>query len=186
MAPKSERTNALIVKSLEELLKTTPFEKITVFNICNNIGINASTFYRYFSDKYEVMYIIFSQMIDYLFDNTNSIHDGITKTINFINENQSFIHHISPRYQDKPDLYPEFRKMIQHIAIKKINQASANHSQFAQSIQTSSDPEMVMSFLTSGILNVIRYFDDKSNNISADELTAFLNPFIKTLTKMSK
>lgn len=181
---KSKRTQALIVGSLTDLLKTTPFEKITVFNICDNIDINASTFYRYFSDKYEVMYVIFAQIFDKLFDDTTSVRLGITKAITFVDEHRSFIHHISPRYQDKPDLYPEFRKMIQQIALKKIN--TSEHSKFAQNIKTSDDPELALSFLTSGILGVIRYFDDKDNQMSVDELTIFLDPFFDTLAKMTK
>ena len=52
MSTNEETTNALLAKSLKELLKTTNFEKITIKEITNNAGLIRPTFYNHFSDKY--------------------------------------------------------------------------------------------------------------------------------------
>lgn len=40
--------------ALMELLKTTPFEKITVIEICEKAMINKVTFYKHYADKYDL------------------------------------------------------------------------------------------------------------------------------------
>lgn len=51
-----------VVKTLESIdnallanLKTTPFNKLTVDAICKSARINRTTFYKHYSDKYELM-----------------------------------------------------------------------------------------------------------------------------------
>ena len=39
--------------ALMELLKSTPFEKIAVIDICNKAMINKVTFYKHYADKYD-------------------------------------------------------------------------------------------------------------------------------------
>lgn len=45
-----DNTNALLL-----LLEKNRFEKITVAQIIEEAGINRSTFYQHFSDKYEIV-----------------------------------------------------------------------------------------------------------------------------------
>lgn len=59
-----------VVKTLEnidnallELLKTTPFGKITVDAICKRARINRTTFYKHYGDKYELMDSYMSRML---------------------------------------------------------------------------------------------------------------------------
>ncbi|MDD4321420.1 MAG: TetR/AcrR family transcriptional regulator C-terminal domain-containing protein [Acidaminococcaceae bacterium] len=59
MSTNEETTNALLAKSLKELLKTTNFEKITIKEITNNAGLIRPTFYNHFSDKYALLEWIF-------------------------------------------------------------------------------------------------------------------------------
>ena len=40
--------------ALMELLKSTPFEKIAVIDICNKAMINKVTFYKHYADKYDL------------------------------------------------------------------------------------------------------------------------------------
>lgn len=40
--------------ALMELLKTTPFEKITVVEICDKAMLNKVTFYKHYADKYDL------------------------------------------------------------------------------------------------------------------------------------
>jgi len=53
-----------IASTLEKLLETKSFEKITVQNIVDESGISKSTFYRHFSDKYDVMLYEFSSKLN--------------------------------------------------------------------------------------------------------------------------
>lgn len=50
-----------IADAMEDLLKTVPFDKVTVASICNRSGISRPTFYHYFKDKYDVVQWRWSQ-----------------------------------------------------------------------------------------------------------------------------
>jgi len=45
------RTRKLLARSLFELLETTPFDKITVVDICDNAMVHRATFYNHFESK---------------------------------------------------------------------------------------------------------------------------------------
>ena len=49
-----ERTRREIVDSLVELTETTPFDKVTVAQVCERAQLSRQTFYQYFRDKYDV------------------------------------------------------------------------------------------------------------------------------------
>jgi hypothetical protein len=44
-----------IFTAVDSLLDDCPFEKITITMICKKLGITRPTFYRYFSNKYEIL-----------------------------------------------------------------------------------------------------------------------------------
>ena len=50
-----QRTDKAIKQALITLLKTTPFEKITVQDILDETPVTRSTFYKHFHDKYEIV-----------------------------------------------------------------------------------------------------------------------------------
>lgn len=54
---------ALLQRSLLEMLETVPFEKITVINLCEHAGLSRKTFYRLFTDKTDVLYALVDQTI---------------------------------------------------------------------------------------------------------------------------
>lgn len=56
---KRELTKQLIAESVKELMKVTPFERLTIKQITDKAGLIRPAFYRYFVDKYEVLEWIF-------------------------------------------------------------------------------------------------------------------------------
>lgn len=48
-------TPAAIALETKELLRKRPIDKISVTTICDHVGIDRKTFYRYFKDKYDVV-----------------------------------------------------------------------------------------------------------------------------------
>lgn len=51
----TKRTYILLQRSLFQLLTVTPFEKITLTQLCDDAMIPRSTFYRYFEDKHDLL-----------------------------------------------------------------------------------------------------------------------------------
>lgn len=52
----TRRTYLLLSQSLFKLLEETPFEKISLTQLCEHSMVPRSTFYRYFEDKYDLLY----------------------------------------------------------------------------------------------------------------------------------
>ena len=58
------RTKEYILDVFNEMLKTTPMQKITVEGICSRAQIAKSTFYKYYLDKYDIMNYNYKLIID--------------------------------------------------------------------------------------------------------------------------
>lgn len=51
----NKKAKARIISSMVELLKTTPYDKLTINAICRNASITRQTFYLYYKSKDEVI-----------------------------------------------------------------------------------------------------------------------------------
>jgi len=82
-----------LAESLKELLKSTPFKKITVKDIVDNCEVTRTTFYRHFKDKYELMNWIYFHKIQGFLDQNPQISkwkDLLYLVTAFLYENQTF------------------------------------------------------------------------------------------------
>ena len=48
-------TKSMIIRSMLKLVRRKKFSSITISDICEMAGINRRTFYRYYSDKYDLL-----------------------------------------------------------------------------------------------------------------------------------
>lgn len=55
----SNITKKALAESLKEIMKSVPFEKITVAQICEKCDMNRKSFYYHFKDKYDLVNWIF-------------------------------------------------------------------------------------------------------------------------------
>ncbi len=58
------RTHFLLRAGLFSLLQEIPFEKITTTELCSRSMVPRSTFYRYFDDKYDLLYFCMRSFLD--------------------------------------------------------------------------------------------------------------------------
>jgi Transcriptional regulator len=119
MSQVTKRTEKSIITAMISLLQKKPFEKITVGDICDEALINHSTFYRYFNDKYSLLHSVFSYLLDDLLNNTSNAKTIVSQIADFMEKNAKFMHHISPQYQTKANLYPEFRSIYGILSKQK-------------------------------------------------------------------
>ena len=62
-----ERTRLTILHAFDRLVERVGFSKITVSMLVKEAGVSRATFYRYFTDKYDVMNYNYKQMVDTAF-----------------------------------------------------------------------------------------------------------------------
>ena len=53
--PRSNQTKQLLAQSLQELMATTPLERISVNDIVDHANVGRNTFYYHFEDKYDLV-----------------------------------------------------------------------------------------------------------------------------------
>jgi len=177
MSQVTQRTETSIITAMVSLLQKKPFEKITVGNICDEALINHSTFYRYFNDKYALLHAVFSYLLDDLLNNTSNAKTIVYQIADFMEKNSKFMHHISPQYQTKANLYPEFRSILQDIVKVKSKDPESQQDPLIQIIVNSDAPELMISFIVGGLLGLVEYLEDNDFNVSHDKFIEFTGNF---------
>lgn len=75
-SPQFQRTNKAIIQAMINLLKTKPFEKITVQDILDETPVTRATFYAHFQDKYEIAERMLAQFFELKESVKKNAHTG--------------------------------------------------------------------------------------------------------------
>lgn len=60
---KKTRTRNAIIEAFQYLMTTMPFDKIRIQNIADIAEVNRHSFYNHFTDKYDLLYQVVTQML---------------------------------------------------------------------------------------------------------------------------
>ena len=163
------------------LLHDYHFDEITVQKICDIAEINRSTFYRYFQDKYELLYtlpdFIAQQIIakgDTSADITTS--ESFEDFIDYICNNKKIFKHllVSSRQADV------FRSLTNVSREMMLNNSTRKRNPLAQKIRESKHPEIVADFYSSGVIEVLRRWVENDYNYTVEEVFVTLNNVLET------
>ena len=112
----SDKTKAKIALALNELMKTTSFEKITVSDITNQCKIHRQTFYYHFQDKYELLdWIIYNDILNPLVTDLtiDNVFGKIYDLFETMSKNKSFYQNAIKINSD------DFSKCLNRVAYDK-------------------------------------------------------------------
>ena len=91
----TRRTYLLLSQALFSLLEENPFEKITLTQLCDASRVPRSTFYRYFEDKYDLLYYCLQTFFetvrldrDIMYLKDGKGHAFVDKLISVIDQNK--------------------------------------------------------------------------------------------------
>ena len=73
MTRHQEERKQAFAASLTNLLRKEAIEKITVDQICEEANVHRSTFYRYFTDKYDLLEYVFKNIFVAQVDRSNVV-----------------------------------------------------------------------------------------------------------------
>lgn len=112
--PQFLRTDKAIKQALITLLKSKPFEKITVQDILDETPVTRSTFYKHFHDKYEIV----ERMQDEFFDSQLELSVAVHQTskefppslINLSKQNNELMEALLKVHTEKVDLRDSLAK----------------------------------------------------------------------------
>ncbi|EOR28221.1 transcriptional regulator [Clostridium sartagoforme AAU1] len=88
-------TKKILENKLIELLKEKRIEQISISKLCENAGINRSTFYKHYMNQYDLLNNIEKKVLDKMIDYLDMfIENNNTKTLElmliYIQENKIF------------------------------------------------------------------------------------------------
>ena len=164
-------TKELIMNSFKELAKTKSIDELTVREISYNCGITPQTFYKYYSDKFDLVFSGYRERVDMIF---NEYKDGeitwkevISLYIVGFRENSKFIIDAFNKmkgqdsYIDRTTAY--IVKNIKSCLMKKKNIDKIPE-----------EYDYIIGFYAGGITYAIRKWLESGMTITEDEFTDYL------------
>lgn len=171
------RTRVLLSKALFELLETTPFEKISVMDICEKAMVHRATFYNHFTDKEDLLEYSIDEIKESLFNATikNETYNTskemymslISKVIDFVDENRKqflLILNINSFEKITGLLLTTIKRSIRYLTSK-------NQYKETYTLPTN----VVIDFLSGGITNLGLNWLQASNPCSKEELLGYFD-----------
>lgn len=93
-----DRTKRDVLRALIELSNKTPFEKISVTEICKKAHLSRQTFYQHFRDKYDVAYYLSQVVVEDNFQQLGKSvgwHTAYLRTFKRMEEYSGALKHLS-------------------------------------------------------------------------------------------
>jgi probable dihydroxyacetone kinase regulator len=169
MENKRDLTKELLAGCFKELMLTTPFDKITIKMITDRAGLIRPTFYKHFQDKYEVLEWVFetevAASVDLLITNHMEL-DAVVMLCRCLGRDRKFYRRawemepgpnsfetILTRY-----VYQTFLKLADRFSVKTVDKVPVL------------TPEMISTYYTYGLVNVIRDWITSNLELTPEEL----------------
>ncbi|MBS6509226.1 MAG: TetR/AcrR family transcriptional regulator [Paraclostridium bifermentans] len=177
------KTNNNIRNTFVQLLNEKDFNSITVKDILDRALINRSTFYKYYTDKYNLAEVItqvflnkFRNFVDMLFINANDLKDLLNLKDEVLKELYSQKMTILGLWKvrtDKIHVYDDMHDIIKHNYVNLIaNSDKDNH-----------DIEYESYICASTILATLRFILENQTTYTVQELSQRLENFYNTFLK---
>ena len=168
--------------ALLELLKTNQFEKITVADICDEAMVNRMTFYKHFKDKYDLLQITITNLVDNIMKRAKELAAPVCSFDDHINFSCVLARTIILDSAEKRDILPALCNGGSGIVYEVLSTAMREYifmlvKQVSQFKKLKYSVENTVDFLAGGIIQVLYNWlanVDKYNvNQYAEECTVF-------------
>ncbi|MEE3420573.1 MAG: TetR/AcrR family transcriptional regulator C-terminal domain-containing protein [Lachnospiraceae bacterium] len=168
MENKKDLTKELLADCFKELMMTTPFDKITIKMITSRAGLIRPTFYKHFQDKYEVLEWIFkteiSDSVDLMIRNHMEL-DAIVMLCRGLDENRKFYRRAF-QMEPGPNSFDQILTRYVYSTLMKLGGKRIVQKAAEASALT---PEVIATFYTYGLVNVLKDWILNDNPISPEE-----------------
>lgn len=166
--------NALIT-----LLEKNYFESLTVDQICKEALMHRSSFYRYFSDKYDLLEQTLNAQINKLTENTDSEDDIIKQLLSYIDKNKDVIRHLAPN-SARSSLYTEILNILSQVLLERRNLET--NDPIVTALQKSDNPEMLAYVLSGAIIGTFYWWQGNNYDVPTEDVIKFARVATKSLT----
>lgn len=178
-SPVQKRTVKHIVHVTYHLLYKNYFDVITVQQICEEAEINRSTFYRYFEDKYDLLYYLAQYIGSLLQSRVNELDTDsfVEAFVSYFEKNKIIFRHLITSAKSV-DIY---RELIQVHSKLMYDESAVKSDDLSIKIRESDHPKMLCDFMSAGLIEVLKNWVDNNYDDDAVELYHFFKNTIATL-----
>lgn len=175
------RTKKLLCKAFKAILVKKSFEAITVNEICQEAMVHRTTFYKYFTDKYDLLRFCYGVTHDELMKNIaldkkdgqdvdSLISEKLVKT--FI-ENKGIFENVVAA-ENAFCIGNMMNEVVSEAIHKSIKDGLIKN-------KTMVPDELVSKFFAGGFLAVAKWYCKNNKKVSVEELRAYIYKFIKEI-----
>lgn len=165
--------------TLITLLEKNSFESLTVDQICKEALMHRSSFYRYFSDKYDLLEQTLNAQINKLTENTDSEDDIIKQLLSYIDKNKDVIRHLAPN-SARSSLYTEILNILSQVLLERRNLET--NDPIVTALQKSDNPEMLAYVLSGAIIGTFYWWQGNNYDVPTEDVIKFARAATKSLT----
>lgn len=175
-----KRTKKLLSDALLSLMEDTPFNKLSVNEICNKAMVHRATFYNHFYDKEDLLDYIIDDMQEDLFNasinsgnytSAKQMYLGLSEKIfDYISENKIKVGKILANNSQEKTLFlfsTALRRSIKYLLIK---------NKFNENCTIPVD--ILASFFTGGLAILIGTLLSEGNNYSKEEMLGYFDKLL--------
>lgn len=136
--------------------------------LCKEAEVNRSTFYRYFEDKFDLLYHITQYIAELLYKEVKaSRYDSLFEaTIHYVYNNRELLNHVI-NTSHHVDVFDELTQISSRLLQEF---APFNDDPICIKVRNSSHPDLVSDFYGSGIIQVIKQWHNNKYDYTIDEL----------------
>ncbi len=169
-------TRMVLKDSLMESLKEKPISSVTVKEICEQADINRSTFYTHYSDQYDLVEQIESELINDMEKYLNSVNFEMDEEAKEMTER--LLDYLASRADDCKTLLnyegdSTFQRKVTSVAYRFI----LNEGMTAKNIDPSIS-EYISSFIVNGSIQMMKLWLYNNMDRSPKEMSQLINDFI--------
>ena len=127
LLPDSNITKRALASALKELMRSQPFSKISVSDICEYCDMNRKSFYYHFKDKYDLINWIYDTEFIVIAVQTSyrSFWDFLEDLCEYFYENRSFYHN-ALQITGQNSFSEHFRELLQPTIRQRLTKSAAS------------------------------------------------------------
>lgn len=176
-----QKTYIALTKTLFEMMEEMRFEDIRVSELCDRAMIRKSTFYKHFTDKYELLAFVVRQMqkdldaqIDMEYPNDDIVGyyaRHITLAFDFLEQRKALIHSAV-----QSNSFPLILSIISDQIIHDITKKLKNDEKRGEILPV--DPDVMAAFFVGGIMETAGYWLREGRRLDDEKLKKQLKTMI--------
>ena len=141
MSPKGNQrimlTKRLVKESLVALLHEKRIHKISIRELCDDAGINRTTFYKYYSSQYDVLFELEEELLTHIQDSLTKYpeetHNQLTAICTYLDQNVELIrlltdNNVDPDFPSKLFNLPQLRSMLHEKLDQSFDKQSVDYA----------------------------------------------------------